>query len=242
MVLPTANLLDSPWAGPGAGAVREPRPLRQADGVAGDRAVREELAHLVDGRVRERQDVLRRHDLVGGQRCAHRMHQGHRGVQGGGEGGVLVVADGGVEVLVQRGQLRGGVTPDAELTLAEDPDDHDPSPACSAAAASCPAGLAPLPSICRGALAAISPFIRASSESTSLLAPILSSSAWMASWPPLTWSSRAPEASSSSMAPARACICAVLSSARWMARPTSPISSEIPEKASLIRVCASAAV
>jgi len=55
-------------------------------------------------------------------------------------------------------------------------------------------------------------------------------------------SSSAPEASSSSIAPARACICRVLSSARWTARPTSLISSEMPEKASLIRVCASAAV
>ena len=54
-------------------------------------------------------------------------------------------------------------------------------------------------------------------------------------------SSSAPEASSSSMAPARACIWAVLSSARWIARPTSPISSEMPVKASLMRVCASAA-
>ncbi len=44
------------------------------------------------------------------------------------------------------------------------------------------------------------------------------------------------------MAPARACMLAVLSSARWIARPTSPISSEMPEKASLMRVCASAAV
>ena len=54
--------------------------------------------------------------------------------------------------------------------------------------------------------------------------------------------SSAPEASSSSIAPARACICAVLSSARWIAWPTSPISVEMPEKASLILVCASAAV
>ena len=59
---------------------------------------------------------------------------------------------------------------------------------------------------------------------------------------PPTMSSRAPEAISSSMAPARAFICSVLSSARWMAIPTSPISSEMPVKASLIRVCASAAV
>ena len=65
----------------------------------------------------------------------------------------------------------------------------------------------------------------------------------MSSLPP-TWltSSSAPEAISSSIAPARACIWAVLSSARWMARPTSPISSPIPDMASLILVCASAAV
>ena len=55
-------------------------------------------------------------------------------------------------------------------------------------------------------------------------------------------SSSAPEAISSSMAPARACIWAVLSSARWIARPTSPISSPMPDIASLMRVCASAAV
>jgi hypothetical protein len=62
--------------------------------------------------------------------------------------------------------------------------------------------------------------------------------------PRLIWlaSSRAPEAISSSIAPARACMLAVLSSARWMARPTSPISSPMPDIASLIRVCASAAV
>ena len=44
------------------------------------------------------------------------------------------------------------------------------------------------------------------------------------------------------MAPARACICAVLSWARCTAMPTSPISSEIPETASPILLCASAAV
>ena len=47
-------------------------------------------------------------------------------------------------------------------------------------------------------------------------------------------SSSAPEAISSSIAPARACICAVLSSARWIAMPTSPISSPMPDIASLI--------
>ncbi len=73
-------------------------------------------------------------------------------------------------------------------------------------------------------------------------APIRSSSAWMSSRGTPAASSRAPEASSSSIAPARACIWAVLSSARWIAMPMSPISSEMPENASLIRVCASAAV
>ena len=58
----------------------------------------------------------------------------------------------------------------------------------------------------------------------------------------LVTSSRAPEAISSSTAPARACMVAVLSSARWMARPTSPISSEMPETASPILAVASAAV
>lgn len=44
------------------------------------------------------------------------------------------------------------------------------------------------------------------------------------------------------MAPERAWSWAVLSSARWMATPTSLISSEMPEKDSAIRVCAWAAV
>src|SRR5487761_534312 len=177
--------------------------LRKPDRVTGDRAVREELAHLADGGVREGKDVVRRHELVVRHRLPRRPHQGHGGVQGRAERRLDVVADGRVEVLVQRGQLHGGVITDAELALAEDSHDHDPSPACcSAAGASCPALAEPLPSICLGALEAISPLIRASSESTSLLAPSLSSSAWMSSWPPPTWSSRAPEASSSSIAPA----------------------------------------
>ncbi len=86
-------------------------------------------------------------------------------------------------------------------------------------------------------------FSAASSASTSDCDDIAASSRAMSSpWPIAEASSRAPEAISSSIAPARACICAVLSSARCTAMPTSPISSEMPENASLIRVCASAAV
>jgi hypothetical protein len=69
-----------------------------------------------------------------------------------------------------------------------------------------------------------------------------SSSAAMSSLAVPDTSSRAPLASSSSMAPARACMASVLSSARWTAMPTSPISSEMPLNASPILVCASAAV
>ena len=52
----------------------------------------------------------------------------------------------------------------------------------------------------------------------------------------------APEAMSSSSAPARACMPAILSWARCMAAPELPMESEIPETASLTFVVASAAV
>ena len=71
---------------------------------------------------------------------------------------------------------------------------------------------------------------------------IESSSDWMSSRGVPVMSSSAPEAISSSIAPARACICAVLSCARCTAMPTSPISSEMPDTASPILLCASAAV
>ena len=54
-------------------------------------------------------------------------------------------------------------------------------------------------------------------------------------------SSSAPEVVSSSIAEARACICSVLSFARWIARPVSAICSPIPVAASPIRTWASAA-
>src|SRR5215469_14568569 len=220
--------------------------LREADRVAGEGAVGEELAHFVDAGVRERQDVVRGHKRVIRHRRARVPHQAYRRAEDGAERGVVVLLDRSVQLGVERGQLARHVGVNLELTLAENPDDHDPSPACGCSAAcvaseplESPLALA---SICRGEPAASSPFICASSASIEVSAPSLSSSAWMASGEPPAWSSSAPEASSSSIAPARACICAVLSSARWIARPMSPISSEMPEKASLMRVCASAAV
>ena len=54
-------------------------------------------------------------------------------------------------------------------------------------------------------------------------------------------SSSVPASISSSTADARACICSVLSFARWIASPVSAIWSPIPVAASPIRTCASAA-
>ena len=100
------------------------------------------------------------------------------------ERGLVVRVHGRVQVLVEHCQLRGGVVVDAELPLAENADYHSPSPACGCCAAGAPAADAdsppsPLASSCFGALLAISRFIASSSESTPLLAPSLSSSAWM---------------------------------------------------------------
>src|SRR3989304_3088087 len=52
-------------------------------------------------------------------------------------------------------------------------------------------------------------------------------------------SSRVPASISSSTAAARACICSVLSLARWMARPVSAISSPIPPAAAPVPPSAS---
>ena len=65
----------------------------------------------------------------------------------------------------------------------------------------------------------------------------------MSSCPEPSWlrSSKVPAFSSSSTADARARIVSVLSSARWIARPRSAISSPTPLAASEIRTWASAA-
>src|SRR3984885_9769059 len=236
------------------------------------------------------------------------MNLGKQAGQRGPECCLVIVLHRGLELGVDVVQLVGDGVVHPELALAENPDDHEPSPscgtsetgspagrescgwlywagggswtggtyggacggggaycwaggwacpacdcpACDCPACDCPACGCPVweplgppgpPSSCLGALALSSPLSRFSSLSTSLFALSISSSDWMSSRrPPPRPSSSAPEAINSSIAPARACIWAVLSSARWIAMPTSPISSEMPENASLIRVCASAAV
>ena len=89
--------------------------------------------------------------------------------------------------------------------------------------------------------APISALSAARSASTELADDTWSSWAWMSSTG-LVRSVRAPEARSSSIAPARACIESILSCARCTDMPASPMDSEMPETASPIFVCASAAV
>src|SRR3954454_24042061 len=146
---------------------------------------------------------------------------------------VLVAAvdrldDAVVEVVEAVGVLVG----EAVLTLRRDADDH-----------ACPS----LPGSSAGVSVAVpwpsSAFIFARSSSTALCD--VSSWSWrsMSSPPPPSarLSSKAPEASSSSIAPARARMFSVLSCARCIASPTSAISSPTPVAASEIFTEASAA-
>src|SRR6266566_6171200 len=213
---------------------------RSQPSLTGDQAlVGEHLADLVHARVLGRKDQVRRFQGIGGQRRALGADLVEQAVQRRGEGRLVVAVDGRLELAVQAVQLGGGRVVDAELTLAADSDDHYPSPSCGSAGRSdagmlagwlCAGGaygvpwpwgawaawLLPLapPSSCLGAPDVISPLSLLSSLSTSLLAAIMSSSDWMSSRRGPMASSSAPEAISSSIAPARACIWAVLSSAR----------------------------
>src|ERR1700751_5318673 len=101
---------------------------REAEGVARDLAVREELAHLVERGVRERQDELRRLERVGGDRRARLPDQSHRGVKRGMEGEFVTLLDGRVQLPVHLGELRGVVVAYLVLAFAENPDDHHRSP------------------------------------------------------------------------------------------------------------------
>src|SRR5690625_2313669 len=196
--------------------------------------VLEHLPDLLHARVCVRKDVLGGFQSVGGEGRSVLTDPFEEVVQGLAEGRLVAGLDRpfqGIVVGVEQVKVGFG---QVELTLTHDANDHEPS-------------FWPLPpSIC-----GVEPppwpssaFIRSSSDSTPVVLAIRSSSDWMSSLEPPepVTSSRAPEASSSSTAPARACMSLVLSSARCTAMPTSPISSEIPEKASLIWVWAWAAV
>src|ERR671930_891015 len=202
--------------------------------------VAEQVADLLDGRVRARQHQVGRAKVVGRQLVAGRADAGQQRLQRGGEGLLRAAVGRLQQVLVQAVQLVEVGVGDVELPLADDAHDHRRSSSTAASSAGAAPPPPPLPS-CLVVVPPSSPLMRASSASTAGSAALRSSSACSRSLEADT-SSRAPEAISSSMAPARACIWATLSSARCMAMPTSPISSPIPEMASLTLVCASAAV
>src|SRR6266508_2929428 len=211
----------------------------------------EDGADLLDGRVRAREHQLGRTQIVFGQLAAGRADAGQEPLQGGLEGVLVVGVDPFLELLVEPVQLLHALLGNLVLPLAHDPDDHL-CPSCAGALGGSSAGRsswvgAPW-AVSVGApscLAVVgppsSPRMRLSSASTMTSAEVRFSSASSRSLVCVRLS-RAPEAISSSSAPARDCICATLSSARCMARPTSPISSPMPETASLMRVFASAAV
>src|SRR6478609_542325 len=214
----------------------------RATSARDEAVVAQELTDLVDGRVRRRQDqvgLVERVELV--VRAA-RADGGQQAVQGGAEHRLVARVDGLLDLVVEAVEGVERVVVEVVLTLAEDADDHARPPSSRTVSGSSARMSPPVSedSMACGELEALS---RASSASTSEPELRASSSREMSS-PALSWdaSSRAPEAISSSMAWPRACIWAVLSSARWIARPTSPISSPMPDIASPMRVCASAAV
>src|SRR5437879_3030403 len=176
--------------------------------------------------------------MVVGHRRPDRPDLGDQVGQGSVEQALVALFDGIDEVVVELVQLHQGLVRHFELALAQDTEDHFASPpaGCSAGAPGVAISLG------AGAPAPSSAFILASSASTEEPADRASSWRWMSPPGSAVTSSRAPEARSSSTAPARAWRVAVLSSARWMAMPTSPISSEMPDTASPILAVASAAV
>src|SRR3954463_16603132 len=181
-------------------------------------------------------DVPRRHDHVGDnellvrQRVAVGRDELEQLVEELAKAGLVALLDRAHRAVVELVEAVAVLVGDLELTLAGDADDHAPSLPSPRAGASPP----PEP---------ISAFILASSSSTWAPAPSDASSRSMSSCPSPSWvmSSNVPAASSSSTAPARARICSVLSSARWIASPTSAICSPTPWAASEIWTWASAA-
>src|SRR4051794_12019349 len=164
----------------------------------------------------------------------------------GGEGGVegLLVSglDGADDLVVELVEPVGVRVREVVLPLRGDPDDHA-GRSWEGAGAGVDAG-SPEPSAAWGAVPWPSS-ARSRLRSSSTAEAEDSSCSWrsMSSWPAvrLSWSSNAPEASSSSMALARARMFSVLSTARCIAIPTSAISSPTPDAASEIRTEASAA-
>src|SRR5215211_4740906 len=212
--------------------------------------VAEDLANFMDGCVGTGQDQVGGAEVVGRQLLAGRADAGEQGLEGGRELGLVAAVDRLGQVAVEPVELVDVALGDLELALAADADDHRRSSSAGASAGASVGAWAPERAVASSGasscLAVVlppvsSPLRRVSSASTAGSANPRSSSAWSRSLD-MEASSRAPEAISSSRAPERACIWATLSSARCMARPTSPISSPIPEMASLTRVWASAAV
>src|SRR5919197_4756828 len=200
-----------------AGSV--PLPDRQV----GDQSLTgEELLCLLEAEVVGRDDQIRRRQVVVRQRLATLPDRLRHEPEHAAEVLLVAVLDCLSALRVELVQRLDDVVVHPELAAAaQQPGDH-----CSSSFFSPPA-----PS---------SAFIFASSSSTWDDDESCASSRSSCVWSDVK-SSSAPEVVSSSIALARACICSVLSLARWIASPVSAICSPIPVAASPIRTDASAA-
>src|SRR5262245_59765616 len=192
----------------------------------------EQLACLVEREVARRDDEVRRREVGARQPLALVQDEPGELAEPLLELRLVAALHGGRGLLVDLVQPGLEAVRDLELPLAHHAHDHVACPPfCSAPPEGSSPGADPDPS---------SAFIAASSESTcdcdEIWASCLSRSVWS-----VVMSSSAPVATSSSTAAARACICAVLSFARWIASPVSAICSPSPVAASPIRTWASAA-
>src|SRR4051794_31100796 len=226
----------APGGAPTRPATPLPRPRVSPTSVGDEPVAGEPLAGLGERQVRRRQDDVRLHEVLAGERRALAAHQLEQLLEDLVEAVLVARLHGGDGVVVELVQAVRVPVREQVLPLGGDADDHD-------WLSDCFWGSSPAPSAC-GALPWLSSaFSRARSSSTADCDVSWVSWRSMSSWPAVSesWSSNAPAASSSSIAFARARMFSVLSTARCMAMPTSAISSPTPDAASEIFTCASAA-
>src|SRR4051794_25372053 len=204
-----------------------------------DQAVAGEvLAGLDEREIGRREDEVRLGEVLRAERRALAAHELEQLLERLVEAVLVPRFHGGDRVVVQLVEPVRVLVREPVLALGGDPDDHGLLSGCAGSPSpdsrACGGGVVPWPS---------SAFIRARSSSTADCELSWCSCRSMSSWPAVSesWSSNAPEASSSSIAFARARMFSVLSTARCIAIPTSAISSPTPDAASEILTEASAA-
>src|SRR3954469_14916234 len=199
---------------------------------------RELVPRLVEGEVRRRDDHVGLLQVVVAEPVALPPHELEHLLEERVEARLVARLDRGDRLVVELVEAWRVLVGEPVLILRRDADDHRcPSWGCCEG----------VPSSSAGALGA-EPWPSSSLSFSRSSSPTLDEAGWaswrsMSSWPSVRvrLSSKAPAASSSSIAFARARMPSVLSTARCIARPTSAISSPTPVAASEIRTDASTA-